>query len=82
MFNIENYTGFILAILAFQMFPGAGTITILNATGRRGLRAGLITVFGTIAGDFTYMLAAVLGLAAVLTVYPNVLAPVQWTGAI
>ena len=37
-------------------------------------------VFGTLLGDFIYMLAAVLGLAALLSAYPRVLASVQWLG--
>jgi threonine/homoserine/homoserine lactone efflux protein len=39
-------------------------------------------VFGTLAGDFIYMLAAVLGLATVLSAYPRVLASAQWIGIV
>lgn len=80
MFGIENYGSFLLAIIAFQLFPGAGTITILNATARGGVVIGLATVVGTITGDFIYMLAAALGLAAVLGAQPDVLATAQWIG--
>ncbi|MBU2515534.1 LysE family translocator [bacterium] len=80
MFEIQNYGSFILAILAFQLFPGAGTVTILNATARNGINAGMRTVFGTITGDFIYMLGAVLGLAAVLSAHPRMLAVAQWIG--
>ena len=37
-------------------------------------------VCGTLIGDFIYMLAAVLGLAALLSAYPGVLAGAQWIG--
>lgn len=80
MFEIQNYESFIAAVIAFQLFPGAGTIAILNATARRGIRAGMSSVFGTITGDFIYMLAAVLGLAALLTAYPGMLKLAQWIG--
>ena len=80
MFDIQNYGSFIMAIIIFQMIPGAGTITILNATARKGIGIGMCTVFGTIAGDFIYMLAAVLGLAAILGAYPGILAGAQWMG--
>lgn len=80
MFGIDNYASFILAITAFQLFPGAGTITILNATARGGVVIGLATVLGTITGDFVYMFAAALGLAAVLGAHPNILATAQWVG--
>ncbi|MBU0993043.1 MAG: LysE family transporter [Proteobacteria bacterium] len=80
MFGIHNYNSFILATIVFQIIPGAGTIIILNATARNGIGVGMSTVFGTIAGDFIYMLAAVLGLAAVLSVYPGILTGMQWIG--
>ena len=37
-------------------------------------------VLGTLFGDFVYMAAAVLGLAAILEAYPSVLSAMQWTG--
>lgn len=82
MFEIQNYTSFIFAVLLFQLYPGAGTITILNATARGGIRGGMKAVFGTLTGDFIYMLSAVLGLAAILAAYPRLLNAAQWMGAI
>ncbi len=82
MFDIQNYTSFILAIILFQLIPGAGTVTILNATARKGIGTGLGAVAGTLLGDFIYMLAAVLGLAAVLAAYPGVLQSAQWIGVV
>lgn len=80
MFGIENYNSFILAILVFQLIPGAGTVTILNATARKGVATGMYTVLGTITGDFIYMLAAALGLSALLDAYPHILTVAQWIG--
>jgi threonine/homoserine/homoserine lactone efflux protein len=80
MFDIQNYGSFIMAVIVFQLIPGAGTITILNATARGGIGSGMKAVFGTLSGDFTYMLAAVLGLAAILSAYPGILAGAQWIG--
>jgi len=82
MFHIQNYSSFIMAVVAFQIIPGAGTITILNATARQGVGGGMKAVFGTLSGDFIYMLAAVLGLAAILSAYPGVLDSAQWLGAV
>ena len=58
----------------------AGTITILNATARNGVSTGMRAVLGTLTGDFIYMLAAVLGLAAILDAYPGILDTAQWIG--
>ena len=80
MFDIQNYGSFIMAVIIFQLIPGAGTITILNATARGGIGSGMKAVFGTLSGDFAYMLAAVLGLAAILSAYPGILATAQWIG--
>lgn len=80
MFGIQNYGSFIMAVVLFQLLPGAGTITILNATARGGVGGGMKAVFGTLSGDFTYMLAAVLGLATILGAHPYILASAQWIG--
>ena len=80
MLNIQNYSSFIIAVIVFQIVPGAGTIAILDATARKGVGGGMKAVFGTLSGDFIYMLAAVLGLAAILGAYPNILSCAQWFG--
>jgi threonine/homoserine/homoserine lactone efflux protein len=80
MFDIQNYVSFIAAILAFQLIPGPGALSILNATARNGIGAGLGAVAGTLLGDFMYMVGAVLGLAAVLYAYPLALEALQWFG--
>ena len=70
MFGIEHYSSFIMAILVFQLIPGAGTIAILNATARNGIGAGLGAVVGTLIGDFMFMLAALAGLATLMQQNP------------
>lgn len=80
MFGVHNYMGFLVSIVAFQIVPGPGTLAILSATARYGVPAGMGAVFGTLAGDFLFMLGAVLGLAAVLAARPVVLASLQWVG--
>ena len=80
MFGIQNYNGFLLAVILFQLYPGPGTIAILNATARGGVGKGMKAVFGTLTGDFIYMLSAVLGLAAILSANPGILNVAQWIG--
>lgn len=80
MFDIQHYASFIAAILIFQMLPGPGTLAILGASARGGIGAGMGVVFGTLSGDFVYMLAAVLGLAAILAATPALFAAMQWLG--
>jgi threonine/homoserine/homoserine lactone efflux protein len=80
VFAIQHYPSFIMAILLFQLVPGPGTLAILGATARGGVRAGLGAVLGTLLGDFLYMLAAVLGLAALLAAYPVAFSVLRWGG--
>ena len=81
MFEIQNYPSFIAAIVVFQLIPGPGTLAILNATARDGVRAGLGAVLGTLLGDLAYMVAAVVGLAAVMQANPLLFSALQWFGA-
>lgn len=81
MFGIQNYYSFIVAILIFQLIPGAGTIAILNATARNGIKAGLGSVMGTLLGDFVFMVAALIGLATVMRENPFLFEVLQWFGA-
>lgn len=81
MFDIQNYASFLIAILIFQLVPGPGTIAILNATAKNGLGAGFGAVLGTLLGDFIYMMAAVMGLAAVMQANPMLFEALQWFGA-
>lgn len=81
MFDIQNYVSFIAAILVFQLIPGPGTLAILNATARNGVKAGLGAVLGTLLGDFLYMVAAVAGLATIMQANPLLFQGLQWFGA-
>ena len=81
MFDVQNYTSFLAAILVFQLIPGAGTLAILNATAKNGAGAGIGAVLGTLVGDFLFMVAAVAGLAAVMNANPIFFQALQWFGA-
>ena len=81
MFDIQNYPSFVAAVLVFQLIPGPGTLAILNATARNGVSAGMGAVAGTLLGDFIYMLAAVVGLAAVMRANQMLFNALQWFGA-
>src|SRR5262245_9647307 len=80
MLDIHNYTGFVAAIVLFQIIPGPGTITILSSTARGGIRSGMGAVAGTLAGDTRFKAGAVLGLAAILAARPVLLSSLQWAG--
>lgn len=81
MFEIRNYESFVAAVVIFQLIPGPGTLAILNATARNGVAAGLGAVLGTLLGDMVYMIAAIVGLAAVMNSQPLLFQSLQWFGA-
>jgi threonine/homoserine/homoserine lactone efflux protein len=45
-----------MAVVVFQIIPGPGTVAILDATARNGVGVGMKAVFGTLTGDFIYMM--------------------------
>ncbi len=81
MFGIADYGAFVVAIIVFLAIPGPGNLALLTATGKGGVRAGMVTTFGVIAGDQVLLWLAVAGLSAVLINYPSLYSSVQWAGA-
>ena len=81
MFGIADYGAFVVAIIIFLAIPGPGNLALLTATGKGGVRAGMATTFGVIAGDQVLLWLAVAGLSAVLINYPGLYSTVQWVGA-
>jgi leucine efflux protein len=81
MFGIADYGAFVVAIIVFLAIPGPGNLALLTATGKGGVRAGMATTFGVIAGDQVLLWLAVAGLSAVLINYPSLYSSVQWAGA-
>ena len=80
LLEIHSYSSFILAIILFQLFPGAGTIVILRSTAANGVKSGMCAVWGTLLGDFIFMSSAVLGLATVLVKFPLLFKFIQYLG--
>lgn len=82
MQSIQNPGGFIVAILLFQMIPGPGTLNILRATARDGVRAGVAAMAGTLLGGFCCLAAAASGLEAVVRGQPDALRLLQVAGSL
>ena len=82
MFGIADYGAFVAAIILFLAIPGPGNLALLTSTAKGGVRGGLASTFGVIAGDQVLMWAAVAGVAALLLAAPKVFLAMQWLGAI
>jgi len=81
MLAITDYPAFVIAILVFLAIPGPGNLAMISSTAQGGIRGGLASTFGIIAGDQILLWCAVAGVAALLKSYPGVFAGVQWLGA-
>lgn len=80
MLGISDYWAFVAAVLVFLMLPGPGTFAILASTAKGGVRGGYAALAGLMAGDWLLMLAALVGVAALLAAHPLVFKTVQWLG--
>lgn len=80
MTGIVDTPAFLLAVLVFLMIPGPGTFAILTSTSRGGVRAGYAALTGIMLGDWCLMIAALIGVAAVLAAHPLLFTVVQYLG--
>ena len=82
MFGVTDYPAFVLAILVFLAIPGPGNLALLVSTAKGGVRGGLSSTLGIMAGDQALIWLAVLGVAALVVTWPAIFAAVQWLGAL
>jgi len=80
MLGISDYWAFVATVLVFLMLPGPGTFAVLTSTAKGGARGGYAALAGLMIGDWLLMLAALVGVAAILTAHPLLFRAVQWLG--
>jgi len=73
---------FVTASLALYISPGPDMLYIASRSIAQGRAAGVASAFGVFAGLLVHMLAASLGLAAVLVVWPLAYLVVKWLGVL
>jgi len=73
---------FVTASLALYISPGPDMLYIASRSIAQGRAAGVASAFGVFAGLLVHMLAAALGLAAVLVVWPFAYLVVKWLGVL
>ncbi|MCH1923580.1 LysE family translocator [Shewanella sp. C32] len=66
MFGIHDLALFILSGFLLNLAPGPDSLLIMAKTGARGWRAGSVTTLGICSGMFVHIVAAALGLSALL----------------
>jgi leucine efflux protein len=80
MLGISDHWAFVATVLVFLMLPGPGTFALLTAGAKARMRGGYAALAGLMLGDWLLMLAALVGVAAVLAAHPLLFKSLQWLG--
>ena len=75
------FLSFVIAGLALNIVPGADMTFVIAAAARGGRRDGIVAALGIGAGTLFHILAAVLGLSAILASSQAVFNLIKWLGA-
>ena len=81
MFSAESLALFALASLVLALTPGPNWLYLLSRTLAQGRRAGIVSWVGTTFGLSFHMIAASLGLSAVLLAVPYAYDAIRLAGA-
>ncbi|MCP3940871.1 MAG: LysE family translocator [Desulfobacteraceae bacterium] len=82
MLGIENYTGFIIAVIILNLTPGVDTIYVVTRSVSQGKRAGIVSVAGIMTGCVIHVLCAAFGLSLILSTSATAFTLVKWAGAL
>lgn len=80
MGGVTDLVAFVVAVLVFLMIPGPGTFAVIASSAKGGLRGGYASLAGLMLGDWLLMIAAMIGVAAVLAAHPLLFRAVQYLG--
>ncbi|MEH6437110.1 LysE family translocator [Massilia sp. DD77] len=81
MFGIQDLGVFIVAGLMLNIMPGPDSLLIMTRSASQGWKAGSAAALGIGAGTFVHILAAALGLSAVLATSATAFTVVKLLGA-
>lgn len=76
----DTWTLYILTVLALMSTPGPSQLLMLTNSGLHGFQRSLSTAAGDLTANALQMLAAGLGLAAVIAASATALAVIKWAG--
>jgi threonine/homoserine/homoserine lactone efflux protein len=81
MFGTTDLALFVVSGLLLNITPGPDTLYILGRTASQGRRAGAVAALGIGAGCIVHILAAALGLSALLAASATAFSLLKWIGA-
>ncbi|MEM8794289.1 MAG: LysE family transporter [Pseudomonadota bacterium] len=78
--SFEIWTIYVATVLAFMITPGPSQLLMLSNSMVHGFRPSLATAAGDLSANALQMLAAGLGLAAILVASQGALTVIKWAG--
>jgi threonine/homoserine/homoserine lactone efflux protein len=81
MFEHHTYWVFVGAVVVLVLAPGPDMAYMLTRTIAQGRKAGVVAAIGINVGAYVHVLAAVLGLSAILATSSFAFTIVKWIGA-
>ena len=81
MFGIHDLTLFIISGLLLNIMPGPDSLLIMARSATQGWRAGMAAALGIGAGTMVHVLAAAIGLSAILATSATAFMIVKYIGA-
>lgn len=82
MISAATLLTFLSASFLLAITPGPGIMYVLTRSLAGGRREGILSSLGTFAGGFAHVIAAGLGISAVLATSAAAYRTVRWTGAL
>ena len=81
LFSLQELLLFALAALVLVLTPGPNMVYCVSRSLTQGPRAGLISLTGVVLGFVVHLLAAALGLTALLAAVPLAFDAIRYAGA-
>ena len=78
--TLETWTLYVVTVLALMSTPGPSQLLMLSNSGAHGFRRSTFTAMGDLTANALQMLAAGLGLAAVIAASATALSVIKWAG--
>lgn len=79
--DITATVSLLFAMIVLALIPGPGTMIVTSRSISHGLKAGLITAFGIVGGDYVFILLAVSGLSVLADVMGEYFLIIKYIGA-
>lgn len=80
--TFETWVIYVLTVLALMSTPGPSQLLMLSNGGVHGFKRSLSTAAGDLSANTLQMLAAGLGLAAIVTTSATALSVIKWVGVV